>query len=144
MTRHISPRQPQRKTKQIPSQIDKRVKHAGYPSFSFKYLKTDHPKYNIEGRDDKYFLKLIARFSDLSAVPVQELLANKSKALRCHPIDWTQTTESGFGIADEDQIVDIPMQFSVSANKYGRVMGFFIDSVFYVVWLDHDHEVYSK
>jgi len=136
----MSPRQPQQKTKQV---IDKRVKHAGYPSFSFKYLRTDHPKYNIEGRDDKYFLKLITRFSDLSAIPVQELLANKSRALRFHPIDWTQTTESGFGIADEDQIVDLPMQFSISANKYGRVMGFFIDYVFYVVWLDPNHELYS-
>ena len=141
MTRHMSPRQPQQKTKQV---IDKRVKHASLPSFSFKYLRTDHPKYTIEDRDDKYFLKLITRFSDLSAIPVQELLANKSRALRFHPIDWTQTTESGFGIADEDQIVDQPLQFSVSANKYGRVMGFLIDSVFYVVWLDHDHEVYRR
>ena len=140
MARQISPRQSQPRAKQV---VDKRAQHADYPSFSFRYLRTDHPKYNIEGRDNKYFLKLITRLSDLSAIPVQELLANKSRALRFHPIDWMQTTESGFGIPDEDQIVGLHMQFGVSANKHGRVMGFFINRVFYVVWLDCDHEVYS-
>jgi hypothetical protein len=36
-----------------------------------------------------------------------------------------------------------PHQFSLSSNKHGRVHGFFIDEVFYVVWLDADHLLYS-
>jgi hypothetical protein len=30
----------------------------------------------------------------------------------------------------------------LTANEYGRVHGFFLDEVFYVVWLDPDHKLY--
>jgi hypothetical protein len=143
MPKYIAPKQHRQKTKQVPSKDDKHAKHAGDPSFSFRYLNLHHHKYNIEGKNSDYFLKLIARFQDVCSVPVSELHATKSKALRCHPFEWSQTTETCFGIPNEDQIVDVPIQFSVSANKHGRVMGFFIGTVFYVVWFDHSHKVFS-
>ncbi len=43
---------------------------------------------------------------------------------------------------NEEQLVDIPYQFSLSSNEHGRVHGFFIDEVFYIVWLDPDHLLY--
>jgi hypothetical protein len=61
---------------------------------------------------------------------------NGSKSLRCHAIDWNKVTESGFGFPNEDELVDKPYQFQLSSNEHGRVHGFFIDEVFYVVWLD--------
>ncbi|MDD1966378.1 hypothetical protein ACIPO9_04375 [Pseudomonas sp. NPDC090203] len=35
-----------------------------------------------------------------------------------------------------------PFQFAVSANLHGRIHGFFVDHVFFVVWLDPDHCLY--
>jgi hypothetical protein len=67
---------------------------------------------------------------------------NRSSALRCHPIKWEDTSENGFGLLNEEQLVDTPYQFSISANKHGRVHGFLIDEVFYIVWLDPGHLLY--
>jgi hypothetical protein len=121
--------------------IPKIDKYENCLSFSFVHFKSDHSEYGLAGKNLEYFLKLIERLKAVSSIPVGELHASQSKALRCHPIDWAGTNEkNGFGIADEDQIE--PMQFSISKTKYGRVMGFFISNVFYIVWLDHDHNVY--
>lgn len=83
------------------------------------------------------------RLKALSGLTNQELLVNRSSALRCHPIKWEDTSETGFGLPNEEQLVDTPYQFSLSSNEHGRVHGFLIDTVFYVVWLDPDHLLYS-
>ncbi|WP_245602731.1 hypothetical protein [Gloeothece verrucosa] len=80
----------------------------------------------------------------MSKLTAQELRNNPNKTLRCHEINWEDTTESGFGIKGEEQLVDQPYQFSLSANQYGRIHGFFIEEIFYIVWLDPDHKLYSK
>lgn len=129
------------KTKQI-AHHQTREKHEGYLSFSFKYFKQDPPQFTIEGKDVAYFLKVIDRLFHLSQYSVTELRMMANKTLRCHSIDWCDTSQTQFGIPDEEQLVDEPWQFSISANAHGRVMGFFIDSVFYVVWFDHAHTVY--
>jgi hypothetical protein len=33
-------------------------------------------------------------------------------------------------------------QFCLTANEHGRVHGIIIDDTFYVIWLDHDHQLY--
>lgn len=111
-------------------------------SFSFKYYQDGHSKFSCTTKDGIYWLTLLARLKDLSSLGVQELLMNRSPSLRCHPIKWEDTSESGFGLPNEEQLVDTPYQFSLSSNKHGRVHGFFIDEVFYIVWLDPDHKLY--
>ncbi|MDJ0676493.1 MAG: hypothetical protein QNJ36_14115 [Calothrix sp. MO_167.B42] len=78
----------------------------------------------------------------MSGLTAQELLINRSSSLRCHPINWEHTSENCFGLPDEEQLVDTPYQFSLSSNEHGRVHGFFIDEVFYIVWLDPQHLLY--
>ena len=58
----------------------------------------------------------MARLKDLSALTALELLRSRNRSLRCHPIDWKNTSESGFGIKNEEQLVDTPYQFSLSSN----------------------------
>ncbi|MGK7893897.1 MAG: hypothetical protein AB4372_09810 [Xenococcus sp. (in: cyanobacteria)] len=111
-------------------------------SFSFKYFHSSHEKFNCDGKDGSYWLTLIARLKDLSALTALELLRNRNRSLRCHPIDWQDTSESCFGIPNEEQLVDTPYQFSLSSNEHGRVHGFFINQVFYIVWLDPNHLLY--
>ncbi len=113
-------------------------------AFSYKYLQEEHPKFSIRQRDIQYLIALLSRLKDLSSLSVQELKGNSSKTLRCHPIDWKDTSENSFGIPNEEQLVDGPYQFSLSANKHGRVHGFFIEQVFYIVWLDPEHQLYPS
>ena len=112
-------------------------------SFSFKYFKADNDKFSVRNRDTTYLQALLVRLRDLSTLTVQEIINNRSQSLRCHKIVWSDTTESGFGIPNEDQLVDSPYQFQISANEHGRVHGFFIENVFYIVWLDFEHNLYQ-
>ncbi|MEG4391385.1 hypothetical protein [Microcoleus sp. BROC3] len=113
-------------------------------SFSFRYYQDDKDKFSLGGRDAKYLASLLRRLRDLSQLNAQEIINNQSKSLRCHGIVWKNTTEpNGFGILNEDILINIPYQFQISANEYGRVHGFFSENVFYIVWLDPDHNLYS-
>lgn len=111
-------------------------------SFSFKYYQDSHSKFSGGEKETVYWLTLLSRLKALSSLSAQELLLNRSSALRCHPIKWEDTTESGFRLPNEEQLVDVPYQFSISSNEHGRVHGFFINEVFYIVWLDPDHLLY--
>lgn len=111
-------------------------------SFSFKYLDRSHGKFSYSEKDQKYFSKLIERLSALCSLNSMDLLCSRSSSYRCHPIKWEETSESSFGIPNEEQLVDTPYQFEVSANSYGRIHGFFIQEVFHIVWMDPDHRLY--
>lgn len=84
----------------------------------------------------------MSRLKDLSSLTSFDLKANRSSSLRFHPINWKDTSQDSFGIISEEQLVDQAYQFSLSANQYGRVHGFFIQEVFYIVWLDPNHKLY--
>ena len=111
-------------------------------SFSFKYWQHDHPKFKATA-DHQYWLALCQRLKDLAGYMAREFRTQKNSTLRNHSIRWTATTENGFGLPNEEQLVDTPYQFSVSATEHGRVHGFLINDVFYVVWLDPDHLLYA-
>ncbi|OCR01225.1 hypothetical protein BCD67_17515 [Oscillatoriales cyanobacterium USR001] len=130
-----------------PSSAPREVVNVKIPegiSFSFLYYQDGKDKFSIGGRDAKYLASLLKRLRDLSQLKAQEIINNQSKSLRCHGIVWQDTTEpNGFGIPNEDQLVNMPYQFQISANEYGRVHGFFSENIFYIVWLDPDHNLYS-
>ncbi len=111
-------------------------------SFSFKYYQDSNSKFSCSEKEVIYWLTLLDRLKALSSLTAQELLVNRSSTLRCHPIKWEDTSESGFSLPNEEQLVDTPYQFSLSSNEHGRVHGFFIDEIFYIVWLDRDHLLY--
>src|ERR1700730_3334810 len=105
-------------------------------NFSLKYLQEGHEKFRYFPHEANYFIKLLERIRAISSSTKQELLSNRSTALRAHAINWIDSSETCFGFPEEDQIVDTPYQFSIGANQHGRVHGFFIYNTFYIVWLD--------
>ena len=111
-------------------------------SFSYKYLDVGNNKFGFTDRDPKYFSSFIERLRDLSSISPTELRRNRGQGLRCHPIQWEDTSESCFGIPGEEQLVGVPFQLQISSNEHGRIHGFFIGSVFYIVWLDPEHLLY--
>lgn len=114
-------------------------------SFSFKYLQMTDNTFKVNHDDAGYYHKVIERLQGLSTTSVPDLMANRSSALRCHPIDWgdARVSRGSFGILREDELCDKPYQISISKNK-GRLHGFFTGDIFNIVWFDKDHDLYGK
>jgi hypothetical protein len=98
--------------------------------FSFQYLDTTHPSFSIVRCDRAYFRLLLARLRDLSA-------------LRVHRINFNDPRLSvrSFGIRGMDAD-EKAWQFALSANEHGRVHGFLEEGVFFIRWLDPEHNLY--
>jgi hypothetical protein len=112
-------------------------------SFSFKYLQMADDVFKVVHDDAGYYHKVIERLQGLSTTSVSDLMANRSSALKCHPIDWEdeRVSRACFGILREDELCDKPYQISISKNK-GRLHGFFTGDIFNIVWFDKDHQLY--
>jgi hypothetical protein len=138
-------KEPEVKVKYLSPNADKTLEgDSDRISFSFHYLNLNHEKFNIDSKPTQYFIKLVDRLKSISSMESSQFIEHSDQTLRCHRIKWEKTTEKSFGIPNEDTIVDVPRQFSISANRHGRVHGFFIGNVFYVVWLDPEHKLYSN
>lgn len=118
------------------------LNHDDLIKFSYKYADLSHDISHLNDRDTNYFMALIHRLHDLCNSTVSELKASRNRTLRFHSIDWDDTTQNLFGLPNEDDLVDQSFQFSLSGNEHGRIHGFFIDNVFYIVWFDPNHQLY--
>jgi len=113
--------------------------------FSFKYLDTTHPAFNVAACQGEYFRLLIARLRELSALTAGEFKSRRSGTLRIHPIDFDHDRLSvrSFGVPGLN-IDERAWQFALSANEHGRVHGFLVEDTFYVRSLDPDHKLYLR
>ena len=112
-------------------------------NLSFKYLSDENEKFKCFHQELTYYIHLLKRLRSISSAKLSELHANRSSALRMHPINWTDTTETCFNFPRETEIVDTPYQISLSSNEGGRLHGFFIINTFYIVWFDKEHLLYA-
>ncbi|MCF6337724.1 MAG: hypothetical protein L3J84_07190 [Gammaproteobacteria bacterium] len=113
--------------------------------FSFKHLALNHNKFSFEGKTHEYFGKVFERLKNISSLTASEIFSNRSSSLRTHPINWDDTTEkTGFTHLNQ-QLRQIPAyQFQISSNEHGRVHGFILDNIFFVIWLDPEHRLYAN
>lgn len=112
--------------------------------FSFKHLALDHKKFSIEGKNHDYFGKVLERLKSMSTLKASEIFSNRSSALRAHPIDWEGTTEKNGFTHLNSQLKQVPAyQFQISSNEHGRVHGFILSNIFFVIWFDPDHNLYA-
>lgn len=113
--------------------------------FSFKYIDLhQNPKFALSKCGDGYLDKFLLRLKDVSAFRISEVISNRSQALRCHVIVWSETSEPNGFICLNEQLRQMEArQFEITANEHGRVHGFLLDDVFYVVWIDPEHLLYS-
>ena len=104
-------------------------------SFSEKFFCPDTAQYL------KIFLE---RLREVSSWTIDDFRTKKTKSLRNHTHDWENTTEpNGYTHLSQQLQECEPWQFCLTANAYGRVHGLLIDEVFYIVWLDVNHALYS-
>jgi hypothetical protein len=121
------------------------VRDGSHPlRFSFRYLDTDHPAFDIGACHGGYFRLLLMRLRELSRLTPREFTSWRSGTLRIHPIDFAHDRVSvrTFGVPGLN-VDERAWQFSLSANEHGRVHGFLLEDTFYVRWLDPDHQLYS-
>jgi hypothetical protein len=117
-----------------------------YLRFSFRYLDLRHPLFSVDRRDRRYFLRLLERLRELSALRAGEFTSHRLPTLRIHPIRFgdARLAAKGFDVPGRPDYDAMGWQFSVSANEHGRVHGFLSGNTFYVRWLDPDHRLYSE
>jgi hypothetical protein len=143
MARNFNPPRTNKHTKHINPPSARESTHSDLVKFSFKYLAVDHDVFHFHNRDTTYFVSCIHRLKHISCLKCGELKYPTVKALRNHFIRWEDTSRKCFGLPNEEQLVEQPFQFSISANEHGQVIGFFIEPIFYVVWFDADHRRYN-
>jgi hypothetical protein len=113
----------------------------GVISFSYRYYARTL-KFGVADCTGAWFESLLDRLQGLSSLRPQEVLSNRSPALRAHPIEFSHTSEpQGFAHLASQLRAHTPYQFQLSKGT-GRVHGFFINLIFYVVWLDPHHRLY--
>lgn len=110
--------------------------------FSYKYLDLCE-KFNLRACH-KYNLALQDRLKSVSQMTLTEFMTSGSKSLRSHSHEWSVTTEkNGYSNLNEHLKNCLPWQFSLSTSEYGRIHGIILDEVFYIIWYDPDHKLYS-
>lgn len=120
--------------------------HNEYVRFSFKYLELQNTKYSPPDSSEKpnYLEGFLDKLKNISTMKPQEF-RQAGKSLRSHPINWCNTSEpDGYSHLPVHLQECEPWQFSLSRSELGRVHGFWIDDIFYPVWLDHEHLLYPS
>ena len=109
-------------------------------SFSFSCFDRSHKLFNLgeSTTPDKavsgaWFLTLLDCFKDVCNTTKMDL---KRKPHLLHPVDWKNANATAPQNSEQLEY----WQFRLNKSR-GRVIGFFIDSVFYIVWLDKHHNL---
>ena len=108
-------------------------------SFSFACFDRSHALFNLgDNTDDgvvggKWFLDMLECLKGVSNKKISEL---RHSMYDLHPIDWGKTNTSAPKGFDHLEY----WQFRVNKSR-GRIIGFKIDSVFYIVWFDPHHNL---
>lgn len=123
---------------------------------SYKYLDKTSSKYCFELIDDKMksqfyddFLKKMTEYCQYLNFK-KEISSNRRYASsnHIHPIDWTDNKikEKNFNCLDIELMKQIEGDcWQLGINNQGfRIHGFFIENVFYIVWLDPCHKLYER
>lgn len=107
-------------------------------SFNFKNLRQTE-KFTYANQEPNYFIKVLERIQEISKMTKKEANTRFKRILHCHEIDFLdrRVSEDTFGINDEADLY--AYQFAITVNAHGRVHGYFIENIFYVVWLDPHH-----
>jgi len=111
--------------------------------FSFQFFDRTEHCFNLGGAHvvcDNWFVSLLDTVKELSEITWVE--ARQKGHYNIHPHDWEKANFK-YKIFDDDTLNQLDCcQFSLGQGK-GRVHGFKIDNVFYIYWLDPNHNMYD-
>jgi hypothetical protein len=113
--------------------------------FSWSFFDRNHELFNMGGRKHPWFLSMMDALKTISKMTFKEFRMQRSdKGLRVHSHNW-DGANACFDFEDDwlEQHEEDCLQFSISKAN-GRVHGFMIENVFYIVWMDPEHNLYPS
>lgn len=124
---------------------------------SYKYLDLENRKYSVSQLSDnkiiiKYYEEFNTKIKEYSQYPNFKKYISEDRRYRdknhIHPIDWkdSRIRELSFASLPPDlmeQVKDDCWQLGINNHTF-RIHGFFIENVFYIVWLDFNHNLYDR
>lgn len=112
-------------------------------TFSLKHLALEDKTFRIP--EEKKYLKHFLEKLNFISKQTKLTISHHSQSLHYHPIHWDKTSKpNGFHFLDEQLQDCIAYQFSISTGTFGRIHGFFIDTIFFIVWIDPDHKLIER
>ena len=108
-------------------------------SFSFACFDRSHKLFNLGNNEhgetvsSGWFLALL---DCLKSVSNMDIVSMQTSSHDMHRIDWKKTNAS---VPDGEEQREY-WQFRINKSR-GRIIGFLIDRVFYIVWLDPHHNL---
>ena len=112
-------------------------------NFSFKHLDCNSEKFALRDCDAEFWEFLARTLQRYSQQPTSDFQDQENHEHR-HQITFETSTElEGFSHLDMDQVAYLERwQFEVGPHQLGRVHGFLVDDMFYIVWLDPLHRLH--
>lgn len=123
--------------KTLPLLSDDRLK-GELIEFSFELLDLGNDLFNLGGVCEKWFKDLFVRFKEISNIKFTELRAGYHHGFRFHKHDIEKINAIPANHNEQHEFY----QFSISQGN-GRVHGYLIGRMFYIVWLDPHHNLYT-
>jgi hypothetical protein len=96
-----------------------------------------------------YFIALFERLKSVSELAAKDFRSSYSKELRNHLLRFGEDnglTVDGFQhlpVGLREEVEPAAFQFAVAQHHHGRVLGFYIEDVFFIVWFDPEHNAYA-
>ncbi|HHU17813.1 MAG TPA: hypothetical protein GXZ70_06320 [Clostridiales bacterium] len=106
-------------------------------AFTFEDLDREHDYFNLSRVGREWFIHFLDTLQKLSKKTWPEI--QQDNYYNVHPHDWNKTT-TRFRKEKYEQYEGV--QFSLGSN-YGRVHGYIIGNLFFIVWLDKYHNLYD-
>jgi len=112
------------------------------PSFSFCYL-TTNKKYNFEsldkGKQKEWSAALVDRMIEISKEDwIYWFGLPKNKGIETIPYEKVNFSPNEIGISDDEKVI----VFRFNSQK-GRIIGFKVDTIFYIIGFDFDFSAYD-
>ncbi|MFA6282304.1 MAG: hypothetical protein WCY05_07385 [Candidatus Omnitrophota bacterium] len=108
--------------------------------FSFKFFDRTHPLFNLGETEKSWFLTLFDTLKEVSKYQWKDI--HKNKTYDAHPIDWKKTNAT-FNCDPAALEQFDAYQFRLD-KSHGRVSGFLLGNIFYIYWLDSEHNLWDS
>lgn len=119
-------------------------KHHDKVRFSFIYFNRSHDLFNCGNTKDGWYIVLLDNLKEVSELSKNEFLFDQryKNHYDSHQHDWDKV-EHHYPLPEEmfEQVKDECWQFRLTSSQ-GRVHGFMVKNVFYIIWLDPHHNFY--
>jgi hypothetical protein len=111
--------------------------------FRFDYFDANHSHFEGSQFTNEWPNKLLNKLKHLQRLTVDYFKTDMQfrQSQYVHPIKWGGAKLKGFGIQNFEYDADA-WQFGLS-KAAGRIHGFFIKNLFYIVWLDPEHRLFE-